>query len=1467
MELNLPKLEHLDLYGNDLSGLTSDELKQFLAQFQNLKYLNLHACRLSLEHIQALRALNLPKLKHLYFYGKDLSGPENSLEKSVSKTNFANCQRSLQTDTNTLEDPSKTFTTTQYFKGWDPADYRLTVYNTDPRTNFFQLTEVSLSPFEKRSNLPTIDEYLSASSYNCKTGEILLQGEDWNRLPSLDPQEELLALSVPEGISYELAYDAHTHFYLVKPLANGQIPCRFLLKLPHTNSDTASVVRTGQSKNELNTQSFDSFLQSCQHTVENKGIKELIKQLSTYFNAFGSGELQGISNDNSEEKILEAITVQQKGSCRHRAHAFCYILWRLQKNHAIDIPLVRLIQNDCHEYVEIQLSGTWEKIDLGGFSSAQLKTTPPLNPDTRLQLCLAPKKQEKPYEGNFAVWTLNSISYSELNPLALQKKTLFLVDTPQDAEQLYWNLYHQMLQSSAADACCYGIHDPDDMKLIGSLQVQQNGSYTIVPGPFAAFLQKQQQNPALLIRWAGFKNQEITAAQSCMDDPNPKIGSTPILNTSILGIMTTSQWNNMDDSFRSRVGASNAVRVISIPKDPHFPSEPAEPVATCPFRHPESEDPEQLIHDASTSELPINLYHTFDKAQLIGKTMLTEQGWTFVPGILAQCCEEKCSHITLINPPKDPEFQAFCRKIQTERSVWFNGSAHPLPEEFQISVQEKPYDLKAISVNVVDPRSVPKDALVINAASFRSLFNRNEFKNERCYTRKGWIEANKNKTLSLVVTESLTDDQWARLCDTAQACNCQLTLSVYSQVQLPSQVTRNSSTQDESNAKDLQASASILMAEDPWAYALQLQARRAESSLIPITVDTDYTDLIARVEIDLKNKTVTHRECFLLEALKRGEDILLAGDISLLLFSKLETLFAPVPCLWVNNTKVFFPKARIRFVTANRSFNSRVWSVIGLNLESQQSGNDGMDLDSRFRGNDGKLRGNDGGLRGNDGGLDAEVFETARIKAVTTALNKHPVIFIEGKTAVGKSYFIKNVLPKHIQNLTVRDGFESIQDWASDTTSNTTKILFIDEANLQDPKQLSQLLGIYGRPSGISIDGQFHTLTSQHKIVLAGNPASYQGRHLPPYFDSFKMHILPFSDLPECYLRHKVLDSIWKIASQNNNEISKNIDKQVLFDRLISLYQKANSSSQQITARNLQMMLLHALTQPSSAHSSPALTLFGNSNSKTTQSLATYVACLEIFGQLPQEQRQCFQQQLTTEEKRAFHSRKTLAIKASQDSQHSMQTKGFVTTDCYYEALLQLDKLLQIRTLKQKCPDLNKFGYQGITIEGLPGIGKTEFVKHYLDARGEDYLQLNPSNLSELQKILRTCIRKGKILLIDEANLVMPLLEKELNEVLQGESKGKTTQLLLIGTQNPPLYSGRLSASDAYSNRHITVHMEPSQQDLKNILKEKYPQNEMLEDYLKARRYATENNLPSPNPRDLFEQCDRSLSCSLVPRP
>ncbi|MBU1399401.1 MAG: hypothetical protein KKH85_11010, partial [Proteobacteria bacterium] len=74
MALNLPKLEHLDLGSNDLSGLTSEELKQFLAQFQNLKYLNLSYCHLSLEHIQALMELNLPKLEHLDLYGNDLSG-------------------------------------------------------------------------------------------------------------------------------------------------------------------------------------------------------------------------------------------------------------------------------------------------------------------------------------------------------------------------------------------------------------------------------------------------------------------------------------------------------------------------------------------------------------------------------------------------------------------------------------------------------------------------------------------------------------------------------------------------------------------------------------------------------------------------------------------------------------------------------------------------------------------------------------------------------------------------------------------------------------------------------------------------------------------------------------------------------------------------------------------------------------------------------------------------------------------------------------------------------------------------------------------------------------------------------------------------------------------------------------------------------------------------------------------------
>jgi len=72
-------------------------------------------------------------------------------------------------------------------------------------------------------------------------------------------------------------------------------------------------------------------------------------------------------------------------------------------------------------------------------------------------------------------------------------------------------------------------------------------------------------------------------------------------------------------------------------------------------------------------------------------------------------------------------------------------------------------------------------------------------------------------------------------------------------------------------------------------------------------------------------------------------------------------------------------------------------------------------------------------------------------------------------------------------------GLDNIIKWltADDTTD---RILFIDEANLEQKHALELFEGLFNKTPGILFDGKFYPVSSRHKIVFAGNYQHFAGR-------------------------------------------------------------------------------------------------------------------------------------------------------------------------------------------------------------------------------------------------------------------------------------------------------------------------------------------------------------------------------------
>ncbi len=178
--------------------------------------------------------------------------------------------------------------------------------------------------------------------------------------------------------------------------------------------------------------------------------------------------------------------------------------------------------------------------------------------------------------------------------------------------------------------------------------------------------------------------------------------------------------------------------------------------------------------------------------------------------------------------------------------------------------------------------------------------------------------------------------------------------------------------------------------------------------------------------------------------------------------------------------------------------------------------------------------------------------ERRRLNRLKFRLEKSPLIFIEGETGTGKSFFSANVANETGQAFIVSIGpTTSEQDLAQKWVwrphpentedrclSRQKKILLkwaesqpekqgdwvtlvIDEANLAPKGLLTSLDGLWNKHPCIYVDGQPVSLTSSHRIILTGNPSSYEGRHMDACLLAQAQQIV-FPPLNEVFLHDRV---------------------------------------------------------------------------------------------------------------------------------------------------------------------------------------------------------------------------------------------------------------------------------------------------------------------------------------------------------
>jgi len=432
-------------------------------------------------------------------------------------------------------------------------------------------------------------------------------------------------------------------------------------------------------------------------------------------------------------------------------------------------------------------------------------------------------------------------------------------------------------------------------------------------------------------------------------------------------------------------------------------------------------------------------------------------------------------------------------------------------------------------------------------------------------------------------------------------------------------------------------------------------------------------------------------------------------------------------------------------------------------------------------------------------------FITRREDLLMNKLKTHNIVQLVGESGVGKSRLLQSLKqkqkPKHLE---VYQELSETSTWIKDRESNKTKILFIDEANIEDKNltlfsPLKQLNG-----SEIIYDGVCLAPDIHHKLVTAKNPEEYGGgrnkQKLFSHNDCLEIHL---NDFPVSYLYSEILLPIYQQAV-----LSMGIDPTQI--------------SESIFAQDCAHYLMKYIKQNTAAK---------NLN-PNTQAMGLTARELQEYAL-----RYCAKQAERKKLNKHRHVYKN--------------THAFVPTESNAAARVALDNFINIRLMQRNSIlQADGIGLNGVLIEGSPGTGKSAVIRYMLERKG--YQIKNPteeskSELNELlcykidaslsleskKNILLRAFKEGNAVWIDEINgCIDDGLEKLLNALLTGvDLEGNPANekgFMMFATANSMGMEGRSLISPAIKHRCLNVKLGmDSEKDIARILQSNFPTTPM----------------------------------------
>ncbi|WP_422138929.1 AAA family ATPase [Endozoicomonas sp. ALC020] len=478
--------------------------------------------------------------------------------------------------------------------------------------------------------------------------------------------------------------------------------------------------------------------------------------------------------------------------------------------------------------------------------------------------------------------------------------------------------------------------------------------------------------------------------------------------------------------------------------------------------------------------------------------------------------------------------------------------------------------------------------------------------------------------------------------------------------------------------------------------------------------------------------------------------------------------------------------------------------------------------------------------------------ENRRLSRLHDRLSDSPVLFLQGETGTGKSYFSakmarasgqasvislgpsdsEQTLMKRWQWRQDADGDRSmvqqnraLMEWANTPSYEDGHYvtLVLDEANLAKTGLLASLNGLWEPEPCIYVNGHPVKVGPKHRVILTGNPDHYAGRRMDPALKE-KLPRAYYPRLGQAFLRDRVVEPALVKHLQEHllehqiNDIAHSASKSVM--ALWQHYQEL-LPEHEFTPRDLTDICSWVGWYLDRALPARGSVTCGQINSLILQSFR------DVLGPEITETHQEALSALEIWFAARYQPENTLSDRVHEHTLQEMQqtfstfsekirpdfdTSGLAVRELAQRLGQDLSRCRQANYRK-----IQHGGRQATLIEGPAGRGKDatlnlviESVRQETKRRGESmpevyYMNACDCSWDKLCEKIQAAKIEGGIVVISEMNLIdSQHLEGELNNILAGDAH---PGFHLFATINPPECSGRKPLSPALKGRfrHLPI--------------------------------------------------------------